>query len=43
MLLPIGHLKLSEAYPAMFITTVVSTTIGTAAVVLVSILFPGLA
>ena len=43
MLLPVAHLKLNEAYPAMFITTVLSTTIGTAAVVLVSILFPGLA
>lgn len=43
MLLPMSHLKLKDAYPAMFITTVLSTTIGTAAVVLVSILFPGLA
>ena len=29
MLLPVAHLKLNEAYPAMFITTVLSTTIGT--------------
>lgn len=43
MLLPMSHLKLKEAYPAMFITTVLSTTIGTAAVVFMSILFPGLA
>lgn len=43
MLLPISHLKLKEAYPPMFLTTVVSTTIGTAAVVLTCILFPGLA
>lgn len=43
MLLPISHLKLNEAYPAMFLTTVVSTTIGTVAVVLTCILFPGLA
>lgn len=43
MLLPMSHLKLKDAYPAMFITTVLSTTIGTAAVVIVCILFPGLA
>ena len=43
MLLPISHLKLREAYPAMFITTVVSTTIATAVVVLMCIMFPGLA
>lgn len=30
MLLPMSHLKLKDAYPAMFITTVLSTTIGTA-------------
>lgn len=43
MLLPMSHLKLREAYPALFITTVVSTTIGTVAVVLMCIIFPGLA
>jgi len=42
MLLPMCHMKLREIYPAMFITTVVATTCGTAAVALICTLFPGL-
>lgn len=42
MLLPMCHMKLREIYPSMFITTVVATTCGTAAVVLMCTLFPGL-
>lgn len=40
MLLPICHMKLKEIYPAMFVTTVVSTLAGTVAVALVMTLFP---
>lgn len=43
MLLPMCHMKLREIYPAMFITTVVATSCGTAAVALMCALFPGLA
>lgn len=43
LLLPLTNLKLREAYPSVFVTTVLSTTIGTAAVVLFSMAFPGLA
>jgi len=43
MLLPMCHMKLKEIYPAMFITTVVATSCGTAAVALMCALFPGLA
>ncbi len=43
MLLPMCHLKLKEVYPALFVTTVIATTIGTAAVTLMCVLFPGLA
>lgn len=40
MLLPMCHMKLKDVYPAMFITTVVATSIGTAAVALMCTLFP---
>jgi len=43
MLLPMCHMKLKEVYPTLFVTTVVATTIGTAAVALMCLLFPGLA
>lgn len=43
MLLPMCHMKLREVYPALFVTTVIATTIGTAAVTLMCVLFPGLA
>ena len=43
MLLPMCHMKLKEIYPSMFVTTVVATTCGTAAVCLTCALFPGLA
>lgn len=43
MLLPMCHMKLREIYPSMFITTVIATTCGTAAVALMCALFPGLA
>ena len=42
MLLPMCHMKLKEVYPALFVTTVIATTIGTAVVTLVCTLFPGL-
>ncbi len=42
MLLPICHMKLKEIYPAMFVTTVISTLAGTVAVALVMSLFPAL-
>ena len=40
MLLPICHMKLKEVYPAMFVTTVLSTFCGTVAIALVMTLFP---
>lgn len=43
MLLPMTNLKLKEAYPAMFVTTVVANTIGTLVVMLMCVLFPNLA
>lgn len=43
MLLPMCHMKLKEVYPTLFVTTVVATTIGTAAVAIMCLLFPGLA
>ena len=43
MLLPMCHMKLKEVYPALFVTTVIATTVGTAAVTLMCVLFPGLA
>lgn len=43
MLLPMSNLKLREAYPAMFITTVAATFTATAVVSLICIMFPGLA
>ena len=43
MLLPMSHMKLKEVYPALFVTTVSATTVGTAAVTLMCVLFPGLA
>ena len=43
MLLPMCHMELKEVYPPMFITTVIATTCGTAAVSLMCIMFPGLA
>lgn len=43
MLLPMCHMKLREIYPYMFITTVVATSCGTAAVAIMCALFPGLA
>ena len=43
MLLPRCHMKLREVYPPLFITTVVATTCGTIAVIVMCALFPGLA
>lgn len=43
MLLPLCHMKLREVYPPLFITTVVATTSGTIAVIVMCALFPGLA
>lgn len=43
MLLPLCHMKLREVYPPLFITTVVATTCGTIAVIIMCALFPGLA
>lgn len=43
MLLPLCHMKLREVYPPLFITTVVATTSGTIAVIIMCALFPGLA
>ena len=43
MLLPMAKLKLSEAYPALFVTTVIANTVGTIVVMLMCALFPGLA
>ena len=43
MLLPMCHMKLKEVYSALFVTTVIATTVGTAAVTLMCVLFPGLA
>ena len=40
MLLPICHMKLKEVYPAMFVTTVLSTFCGTVVIALVMTLFP---
>lgn len=40
MLLPICHMKLKEVYPAMFVTTVLSTLAGTIVIALVMTLFP---
>ena len=42
MLLPLCRMKLREVYPPLFITTVVATTCGTAAVIITCALFPGL-
>lgn len=42
MLLPMCHMKLKEVYPALFVTTVIATTIGTAVVTLMCTFFPGL-
>ena len=42
MLLPMCRMKLREIYPPMFITTVIATTCGTAAVIVMCALFPGL-
>lgn len=42
MLLPMCHMKLKEVYPAMFVTTVISTFAGTVVVALTMILFPAL-
>ena len=42
MLLPMCRMKLREIYPPMFITTVIATTSGTAAVIVMCALFPGL-
>lgn len=42
MLLPMCHMKLREVYPALFVTTVVATSIGTAAVSITCALFPQL-
>jgi H+/gluconate symporter-like permease len=43
MLLPMSHMKLKEAYPPLFVTTVICTTIGTITVMIMCTLFPGLA
>ena len=43
MLLPMSKLSLKEAYPALFITTVVSNAVGTIVVILMCTLFPHLA
>lgn len=40
MLLPMCHMKLKEIYPAMFVTTVVSTFAGTVVIAVVMSLFP---
>lgn len=40
MLLPMCHMKLKEIYPAMFVTTVVSTFAGTVVIAAVMSLFP---
>ena len=42
MMLPLCHMKLKELYPPLFVTTVVATTCGTIAVILMCALFPGL-
>ena len=42
MLLPMCRMKLREIYPPMFITTVIATTCGTVAVIVMCALFPGL-
>ena len=42
MLLPLCRMKLREVYPPLFVTTVVATTCGTAAVIITCALFPGL-
>lgn len=42
MLLPMCRMKLREIYPPMFITTVIATTCGTIAVIVMCALFPGL-
>lgn len=42
MLLPLCRMKLREVYPPLFITTVIATTCGTAAVIITCALFPGL-
>ena len=42
MLLPMCRMKLKEIYPPMFITTVIATTCGTIAVIVMCALFPGL-
>lgn len=40
MLLPVCHMKLKEVYPAMFVTTVLSTLAGTIVIAVVMTLFP---
>ena len=40
MLLPVCHMKLKEIYPAMFVTTVLSTLVGTVVIALIMTLFP---
>ena len=40
MLLPICHMKLKEVYPAMFVTTVLSTFCGTVVIAVIMTLFP---
>lgn len=42
MLLPLCRMKLREVYPPLFVTTVIATTCGTAAVIITCALFPGL-
>lgn len=42
MLLPMCHMKLKEVYPYLFVTTVIATSIGTAAVAITCALFPQL-
>lgn len=40
MLLPMCHMKLKEIYPAMFVTTVASTFVGTVVIAIIMSLFP---
>ena len=42
MMLPLCRMKLKDLYPPLFITTVVATTCGTIAVIIMCALFPGL-
>ena len=43
MLLPMAKVKLSDAYPALFVTTVIANTVGTIVVMALCALFPAMA